>query len=120
MKRFAFLFLLSACTVGCSLFQTVGLGSPVMDVPVFVAHDYTLEKAVLAAASRRQWIPVKTSDNVYRLTIRQRNNICSVDVIMQKDSFSIIPVESNIPVRKCNQWVLNLQREICHRAQRGR
>ena len=39
---------------------------------------------------------------------------------MKKDSFSILPVESNIPVLKYNQLVNNLEREIRHRADRGR
>ena len=60
------------------------------------------------------------SDDVYRLTITQRSHICCVDVVMKKDSFSILPFESNIPVAKYNQWVNNLEREIRHRANRAR
>lgn len=39
---------------------------------------------------------------------------------MKKDSFSILPVESNISVMKYNKWVRNLEREIRHRADIGR
>jgi hypothetical protein len=91
-----------------------------MDVPVVIAEGYTLERALLVAANRRRWVPVKTAENTYRLTITQRGNACCVEVILGKQSFSILPMTSNIPVRKCDQWVNNLQREICLRAQRGR
>ena len=116
MKRLTILFAIFAMAVGC---RTIGTGEPVIDAPVFVAEGYTLERAVLAAANRRKWSAVKTADNTYRLTIRQWKNICSVDVVMKKDSFSILPVESNISVMKYNQWVNNLEREIRHRADRG-
>ena len=75
---------------------------------------------MITAANRRRRSAVKAADNTYRFTIRQRKNICSVDVVMKKDSFSILPVESNISVMKYNQWVNNFEREIRHRAARGR
>jgi hypothetical protein len=106
-------FALTAC-------QTTGVGAPIVDSPVLVAEGYSLEKAVLAAATRRRWAMSKVSEDAYRLTIRQRGNLCSVDVVMDKESFSILPVESNIPVRKYTQWVDNLAREIRHRAARGK
>ena len=117
MKKILVLIALVAMAAGC---RTIGTGDPVVDAPVFVAEGYTLERAILAAANRRKSSAVKTADDTYRLTIRQRKNICSVDVVMKKDSFSILPVESNIPVMKYNQWVNNLEREIRHRADRGR
>ena len=117
MKKILMVFMLVAMAAGC---RTIGTGDPVIDAPVVVAEGYTLERAVLAAANRRRWSAVRTSDDTYRLTIRQRKNICSVDVVMKKDSFSILPVESNIPVMKYNQWVNNLEREIRHRADSGR
>jgi hypothetical protein len=104
---------------GCLVFCDVGCGEPVTNVSVCVKDGYSLEKAVLSAAARRQWMPEKISSNILRLTIRQRSNICSVDVVMQEDSFSVNPVASNITVRKYNQWVANLVREIIHRASRG-
>ena len=105
---------------GCRVFCDVGCGDPVTNVSVRVKDGYSLEKAVLSAAERRWWMPEKISSNTLRLTIRQRSNICSVDVVMQEDSFSVNPVESNITVRKYNQWVAILVREIIHRANRGR
>ena len=81
---------------------------------------YSLECAIVSAAQRRRWMPKKTDEKTYRLTIVQRKNRCVVDVVMNGNkSFSILPVESNIPVRKYDQWVQNLWREIVHRANRG-
>ena len=39
--------------------------------------------------------------------------------IMKKDSFSVLPGESNNSVMKYNKWVRNLEREIRYRADRG-
>ena len=106
-----------ATLAGCSTFMDVGVGAPVLDVPVFVAEGYSLEQAIVSAAQRRRWLPKKTDEKTYRLTIIQRKNRCVVDVVMNGEkSFSILPVESNIPVRKYDQWVQNLWREIVHRA----
>ena len=117
MKKMAVLFALFAMATGC---RTIGTGESIVDTYVIVAKGYTLEQAVLAAANRRKWSVSKNADDTLRLTIRQRDNICSVDVVMKKDSFSILPVESNISVMKYNKWVRNLEREICHRANRGK
>ena len=106
---------------GCSTVKDIGVGSSVIDVPVFVAEGYSLERAIVSAAQRRRWLPKKTDEKTYRLTIVQRKNRCVVDVVMNGNkSFSILPVESNISVRKYDQWVQNLWREIVHRADRGR
>lgn len=110
-----------ALLAGCASMQTTGTGAPVKDVPVVVASGQTLEQAVLASAARRRWTATKQSATTYRLTIDQRGNRCVVDVVMNGNaSFSILPVESNIPVRKYDQWVNNLQREITMRAQKGK
>ena len=117
MKKVLILFVLFAMAAGC---RTIGTGEPVVDAYVIVADGFSLEKAVLAAANHRKWSTVKVADDTFRLTIRQRDNMCCVDVVMKKDSFSILPVESNISVMKYNKWVRNLEREIRHRADRGR
>lgn len=104
---------------GCSLFQSVGTGAPVKDVQVTVAQGKSLADAMISAANRRGWTVAKNADGSYRLSILQRSNRCIVDVVLNGNaSFSILPVESNIPVRKYDQWVNNLQREIIHRAAR--
>ena len=119
MKSLLILICLAALA-GCSTFMDVGVGAPVDDVPVFVAEGYSLERAIVSAAQRRRWLPKKIDEKTYRLTIIQRKNRCVVDVVMNGEkSFSILPVESNIPVRKYDQWVQNLWREIVHRADRG-
>ncbi|MBR2981661.1 MAG: hypothetical protein IKC80_00365 [Kiritimatiellae bacterium] len=106
---------------GCSAFQTIGVGSPVVDVSVFVAEGYSLDRAVISAAKRRSWVPNRRDEKTYRLTIVQRKNRCVVDVVLNgNESFSILPVESNITVRKYDQWVQNLLREIIHRAEIGK
>jgi hypothetical protein len=117
MNKIVMMLGILSVVLGC---RTIGVGEPVIDAPVIVADGYTLERAVLAAAVRRRWTPAKFSDDVYRLTIRQRSNICCVDVVMKKDCFSILPVESNISVAKYNQWVNNLEREIRYRASTAR
>ena len=52
-----------------------------------------------------------------RCTLSQRKNLVVVDVVPNgPQSFSIRPVECNIPPRKYDQWVNNLIREIMYRA----
>lgn len=105
---------------GCFTVSDIGVGASVVDVPVFVAEGYSLERAIVSAAQRRRWQSKKIDEKTYRLMIIQRNNRCVVDVVMNGEkSFSILPVESNITVRKYDQWVQNLSREIVHRADRG-
>lgn len=104
---------------GCSLFQSVGTGEPVKDVQVVVAPGNTLYDAMMSAANFRRWNVEKNADGSYRLSIIRKSNRCIVDVVLNGEtSFSILPVESTITVRKYNQWVNNLQREIIHRAAR--
>ena len=81
MNKIVMMLGILSVVLGC---RTIGVGEPVIDAPVIVADGYTLERAVLAAAVRRRWTPAKLSDDVYRLTIRQRSNICCVDVVMKK------------------------------------
>lgn len=121
MKKMMLVMTAFLAFAGCRLFQSVGTGAPVENVQVTVATGYSLEKALHSAADRRQWSPQKLKEGVYRLTINQRNNHCCVEVHLNgNESFSILPVSSNIPVRKYDQWVNNLQREICHRARNGK
>jgi len=116
MNRIVMVMVVMAAA-GCSVFQTVGTGAPVRDVSVMVSPGRTLQGAMLSAANRRGWAVVKNADGSYRLSIFQRSNRCVVDVVLNgEESFSILPVESNIPVRKYDQWVDNLRREIIHRA----
>lgn len=119
MKVFCAVAVLLAlhCLSGC---RAVGTGAPVVDSPVCLAEGYSLERAVFAAADRRRWSVEKMSDKVFRLTIRQRSNLCCVDVTIGDGCFSIIPVASTITIAKYDQWVGNLEREIRMRANRGR
>lgn len=119
--KYLFIVFSYVLLAGCFTPRAVGVGSPINDVPVFVAKGYSLDQAIISAAKRRRWLPNKKDEKTYRLTIIQRKNRCVVDVVKNgNESFSILPVESNIPVRKYEQWVQNLWREIIHRAERGR
>ena len=118
-KVFVILLAASACA-GCSVFEAVGTGAPVYDVAVTVSKSGELKSALYAAAARRKWKVSEVGGEVYRLEIVQRANRCVIEVTLKgDDSFSILPVESNIPVRKYNQWVDNLRREILHRVRNG-
>jgi hypothetical protein len=51
--------------------------------------------------------------------LSQREHMVVVDVVpIGEKAFSIRMVQSNIPVRKYDQWVNNLSREIVMRASR--
>lgn len=104
---------------GCSLFESVGTGDPVRDIQVTVSEGKALYDAMMSAANRHHWTVTANADGAYRLSHFQRKNRCIVDVTLNgNESFSILPVESNIPVRKYDQWVDNLRREIIFRASR--
>ena len=91
---------------------------PVENVTVALAQGRTLPCAVMAAATRRRWLP-SAQGNVIRCTLSQRDHLVVVDVVLTDErTFSIRQVQSNIPVRKYNQWVNNLSREIVFQASR--
>ena len=120
------LFAVALCAaIGCVL---VGCNSTAVDgyapaqienVTVTLAPGRTLASAVTAAAARRGWLPHAQANGTIRCTLSQREHLVVVDVVPNGDqSFSIRLVQSNISVRKYNQWVNNLSREIVFRASR--
>ena len=75
--------------------------------------------AIMAAATRRRWLPQAQAGGTIRCTLSQRDHMVVVDVVPNgEQSFSIRMVQSNIPVRKYDQWVNNLSREIVYQASR--
>ena len=113
------LALVGACIVnGCLSGGEAGVGAPEENVAVVLAPNQTLQNATIAAANRWGWKTTVLSPTVVRCSIDQRSNHVAVDVVLEKDSFSIRGVESNIPVRKYEQWVTRLRREIVLRASR--
>ena len=109
--------------IGCGLAgcfsASVGEGSPkpVENVSVTLAQGRTLSGAVMAAAMRRRWVPQEQTGGTIRCTLSQREHLVVVDVVPNgPNAFSIRFVQSNIPVRKYDQWVNNLSREIVFQA----
>ena len=91
---------------------------PVENVTVTLAQGRTLKNAVMTAATRRRWLP-SAQGNTIRCTLNQREHLVVVDVVLTDErTFSIRQVQSNIPVRKYDQWVNNLSREIVFQASR--
>jgi hypothetical protein len=89
----------------------------VENVSVTLAQGRTLSSAIMTAAARRRWVPQNQANGTIRCTISQREHLVVVDVVPNgEQSFSIRPVQSNIPVRKYDQWVNNLSREIVFQA----
>lgn len=83
------------------------------NVAVSVREGASLKAVVIQAAARRGWMPAEAGPDVVRLTIVQRSNKVVVDVkILDNTHYSIRQVESNIPARKYEQWINNLQRTI--------
>ena len=113
------LFAAAVCGLsGCWLQSDVGASpEPIEHVSVSLAPGRTLSSAVMAAASRRRWLPQAQADGSIRCTLSQRDHLVVVDVVPNSDgTFSIRMVQSNIPVRKYNQWANNLSREIVYQA----
>ena len=101
---------------GC--FTSASAPQPVENVTVTLSQGRTLQSAVMTAATRRRWVP-SAQGNVIRCTLSQREHLVIVDVVLTDDrTFSIRQVQSNIPVRKYDQWVNNLSREIVFQASR--
>ena len=109
---------IASALAGCS--STRGMEpmpSAVEDVSVTLANGRTFLQAVQSAATRRGWIPLAQESGTVRCTLRQREHLVVVDVVPNGDkTFSVRPVQSNIPVRKYDKWVNNLVREIVYRA----
>ena len=103
---------------GCfSTSEAPGAPAPVENVSVTLAQGRTLSSAIMTAAARRRWVPQNQANGTIRCTISQREHLVVVDVVPNgEQSFSIRPVQSNIPVRKYDQWVNNLSREIVFQA----
>ena len=96
-----------------------GSPTPVENVSVTLAPGRTLAGAITAAATRRRWLPQAQPDGTIRCTLSQREHLVVVDVVPNGErAFSIRFVQSNIPVRKYDQWVNNLSREIVYQASR--
>lgn len=111
--------------LGCGLagcFSTSvdeGAPMPVENISVTLAPGRTLTGAIMTAASQKRWLPQAQADGAIRCTLSQRQHLVVVDVVPNGDrAFSIRCVQSNIPVRKYNQWVNNLSREIVYQASR--
>ena len=105
--------------VGCSTTPEQTAATPVENIAVEYAQGRTFENAVKLAATRRRWLPQAQADGSIRCTLSQREHLVVVDVIpVGAKAFSIRMVQSNIPVRKYDQWVNNLSREIVLQASR--
>ena len=115
---------LSCVLAGCMSSDTdtpkaTAAPTPVENVSVELAPGRTLQGAIMAAAAHRRWLPTKKADGTIRCTLSQREHMVVVDVVpVGEKAFSIRMVQSNIPVRKYDQWVNNLSRGIVMRASR--
>ena len=105
--------------VGCQSEEVSAAPMPVENISFSLAKGQTFSGAVTAAATRRRWLPQAQADGSIRCTLSQREHLVVVDVIpVGAQMFSIRQVKSNIPVRKYDQWVNNLTREIVFQASR--
>ena len=83
------------------------------NVSVILAPGHTLPAAIASAAVKRRWLPQELEDGTIRCTFHKRDNLLVVDVVPNgKQSFSVHQVQSNVSVRKYNQWVNNLAHDI--------
>ena len=101
--------------MGCGIIGCASTEVPIQaeNVSVILAPGHTLPVAIAAAAARRGWLPQKQEDGTIRCTFQKRDNLVVVDVVPNdKQSFSIRRVQSNVSVRKYNQWVNNLVHDI--------
>ena len=103
--------------VGCSTTPEQTAPTPVENIAVEYAQGRTFASVVNLAATKRRWLPQAQADGSIRCMISQRGHFVIVDVVPVGDkAFSIRMVQSNIPVRKYDQWVNNLSREIVFQA----
>ena len=105
---------------GCGLFRS-SRGAPPATFPAPIAKvsvvanggRAALKAAIIKAATRRRWTPEETAPDVIRCTLVQRQHKVEIDVRLTGDSsYSVTCVSCNIPVKKYDQWVNNLQRDI--------
>jgi len=83
------------------------------NVSVILAPGHTLPAAIASATARRGWLPQKQEDGTIRCTFQKRDSLVVVDVVLNSEqSFSVRLVQSNVSVRKYNQWVNNLVHDI--------
>ena len=105
--------------VGCQSEEVAAAPAPVENISFTLAQGRTFASAVTTAATHRRWLPQVQADGTIRCTISQREHLVVVDVVpVGTQAFSIRQVQSNIPVRKYDQWVNNLSREIVFQASR--
>ena len=102
---------------GCSLFRGDEPRVTVDNAVVTVAQGRDLKSAVVQAAVRRRWNVQEMENGDIRCQIVQRKNKVTIDIVIKSENtYAIRFVESNIPNRKYNQWINNLQREIAKMA----
>ncbi len=112
MKKLAMVAMMGLLA-GCGLFRSDEPRVEVDNATVVVAQGRNLRNAVVQAATRRRWIAQELENGDIRCKIVQRNNVVAIDIVIKNETtYAIRFVESNIPNRKYNQWVNNLQREI--------
>ena len=97
-----------ACGDGAS-----SLPAEISNVAVPTKDRESLKRAIVVAATRRRWTPSEIAPNVIRCTLIQRSHRVEVDFTLTKDNtYSITCRFCNIPKKKYDQWINNLQREI--------
>ena len=112
MKKLMLLAMVGSL-VGCSAFRAEEPRVEVNNATVVVTPGHNLRDAVVQAATRRHWAVQQQANGDIRCQILQRGNVVTIDiVIVGEATYAIRFVESNIPNRKYNKWVGNLQREI--------
>ena len=112
MKELMLLAMVSLL-VGCRAFRAEEPRVEVNNATVVVTAGHNLRNAVVQAATRRHWAVQEQANGDIRCQILQRGNVVTIDiVIVSETTYTIKFVESNIPNRKYNQWVIALQREI--------
>lgn len=99
--------------VGCRSFRAEEPRVEVNNTTVVLTAGHNLRGAVVQAATRRHWTVQQQANGDIRCQILQRGNVVTIDIVIVSDTtYNIKFVESNIPNRKYNQWVVALQREI--------
>ena len=118
MKKLAMMAVMGLLA-GCASFRGETPRMEVNNAPVAVSAGRNLKEAVVQAATRRHWNVQELENGDLRCQILQREHRVTIDVtITGENTYSIKFVESNIPTRKYNQWIGNLQREIARWAAR--
>ena len=115
----AAMFSAAALVSGCSSVDPSVTPPEISNVQYELAQGRTFVSVVRDAATRRRWSVQALADGTVRCTIVQREHRVVADVVPGPGStFSIRCVESNIPVKKYNQWAENLRRDIVFLAAR--